>query len=142
MNRLQKMTKLQKDSIVQFIITTVAALIGIVMFTIMRSLNTKGFEYVIICVVVGIIGGLATAIFGKYYNRHFDERQLLLSLKASRISAFIFMAYIIALSIFAFFIIGGKGELDVYCLPLAAFIGLFMSQAIETSVIFFGESVE
>jgi len=139
---MQKMTKLQKDSLMNLIATTVAVLIGTVIFTIMQSRNTKGFDYIIILIIVGGICGLAGAIFIKKHYRYLDERQLLLCLKASRFSAITFVIYIVALSVLAFFVVGGKGKIQVYYIPIAAFIGLFLSQLVETLIVFFAEPVE
>lgn len=136
------MTKLQKDSLINFILVTVSMLISIACFTLMRKFNTRGVEYVVIVLVSGSICGLAGMIFVKKHFRYLDERQLLLCLKASRLSAYTFVIYIIALCMIVFFIIGGKGKIDVYYLPVAAFIGLFLSQLVETSMLFFADTVE
>ena len=55
--------------------------------------------------------------------------------KAFRLSAQFFITYAFLVSFISFFVVGGKGNIPVYYLPVFLVIGLFLSQLVQSAVI-------
>jgi hypothetical protein len=136
------MTKLQKDSLVNLAAVGVSIVVSVAAFSIMRSTNAQGFDYVLIFLVVSGFCGVAGAIYLWKYYRKLDERQLMVCFKANRISTAFFVVYILVMSFIAFFVIGGGGRIDVFYLPVTVIVGLFLAQLVESAVLFILDSVE
>lgn len=136
------MTKLQKESLIKLAIVTLLTLVGIRLLNIMANRNAQGLDYIVIMLIVGGVGSIAAVVFIRREIKKLDERQILISAKASAFAAVTFVIYVMALSLIAFFLVGGAGEINVSYLPVGSFIGIFISQLAETLILLRLDSVE
>ena len=130
MNRLQKKAWTELIACAVMII-----LIAIPSFLRMAKTNTKGLDYLLICLIVGVPAGLVMYLLEAKKLKQFDEREKELIRKAENISLGCFIFYLLAFSVAAFFIIGGKGSIAVVTLPIMVFSGMFFGQCIQSAII-------
>lgn len=129
-NRLKE--KAWKDFGTLCVITVMA----LVFFGFSTYANVKGVRYAMfgllpVCVmaVLAIFG-----IFKEHKEQHappFDERELYLIHQATNIGNVVFVGYVSLAAITAFNLIGGRGVVPVWTLPLAMFSGLFLSGIVQ-----------
>ncbi len=136
------MTKLEKNALVNIVLATVFVFIGLLFFSILRKTNTQGIMYVIIVVVAGGPTLLAGVLLQNKIEAKFDEREKFIGRKAFRWSTYVLTIYALLLCFIPFFIIGGKGSIQVYYLPVFFFIGLFIGQLTESAIILIMCSLE
>ena len=133
-NRLKK--KAWKD----FWTICVSAIVALSFFGFMTYANARGVMYLFaglcpVCVMVVI------AIFGVHKEHKkqnpppFDEREFYLIQRATNIGNSIFMAYVVLAIIIAFNLIGGRGMVPMWSLPLALFSGLLLAGTVQFLVL-------
>ena len=114
----------------------VIAIVALSFFGFLTYANARGVMYLIaglcpVCVMA------ALAVFGVFREHKkqntppFDERELYLLQRTTNIGNSIFMAYVSLAIITAFNLIGGRGMIPVWTLPLAMFSGLFLSGMVQ-----------
>ena len=129
-NRLKK--KAWKD----FWIICVMSIVGLSFFGFMTYANASGIRYLLagLCPVFVMA---ALAVFGVSREHReqnpppFDEREFYLIQRATNIGNGIFIAYVVLTIVTAFNLIGGRGMIPVWTLPLALFSGLFLSGTVQ-----------
>jgi MFS family permease len=114
----------------------VMAIVGLLFFGFATYANIRGVWYLLaglcpVCVMA------ALAVFGVYKEHEkqnpspFDEREFYLIQQATHIGNSIFLAYVSLAIITAFNLIGGRGMIPVWTLPLALFSGLFLAGTVQ-----------
>ncbi len=131
-NRLKK--KAKKD----FWFICVGSIVTPLFFGFATYANMRGIMYLLggLC-PVGVM--FALAFFGVYKEHAkqnpnpppFDERELYLIQRATNIGNNIFMGYAVSAMAIVFNLIGGRGTIPVWTLPLALFSGLFLSGIVQ-----------
>ncbi len=131
-NRLKK--KARKD----FWFICVCSIVALSFFGFATYANMKGVMYLLagLC-PVGVM--FALAFFGVYKEHAkqnptpppFDEWELYLIQRATNIGNSIFMGYAVLAMAIVFNLIGGRGMIPVWTLPLALFSGLFLAGTVQ-----------
>ena len=133
-NQLKK--KAWKDFWATWIITVVALL----MFGFLTYANISGAMGAR-CLIFGLLyGGLCAGvvIFCRWNNNSssiFDERELQLIQHAANISNGVFMVYVFLALMAAFYLIGGRGMVPMWSIPLALFCGIFMAGTVQSFIL-------
>jgi hypothetical protein len=133
-NRLKK--KAWKD----FGTICVTAIVALVFFGFLTYANAKGVRYLIFGLLpVGVMAALAiSGVFKEHKEQYavvFDERELYLIHRATNIGNGVFMGYATLAIITAFNLIGGRGLIPVWTLPLSLFSGFFLSGTVQFLVL-------
>lgn len=129
------MTKLQKDAWVSLIVSTISLIIAIPLLYDMKRMDTQGLEFVIIAVVAGSLAALICILLWKKTEAGFDEREKLIKRKAYIWSTYVLTVYALLLCYIPFFVVGAAGVIPVYYLPVFLFVGLFVAQLTQSSII-------
>ncbi len=129
-NRLKK--KAKKD----FWTICVMAIVALSFFGFATNVNMRGVMYLLagLCPV----GVMFALVFFVVYKEHakqnpppFDEREFYLIQRAIHWGNNCFMGYAVLAMATAFNLIGGRGTIPVWTLPLALFSGLFLSGTVQ-----------
>jgi hypothetical protein len=129
-NRLKKKAKNDFWSI------CVGSIVALSFFGFMTYANARGVMYLLaglcpVCVMVALV------LFGVYKEHEkqntppFDEREFYLIQQATHWGNNCFMAYVVLAMAIAFNLIGGRGMIPVWTLPLALFSGLFLAGMVQ-----------
>jgi hypothetical protein len=118
----------------------VMAIVGLSFFGFMTYANAKGIMYLAaglcpVCVMA------ALAVFGVHKEHEkqnpspFDEREFYLIQRAIHWGNNCFMGYVVLAMIIAFNLIGGRGMVPMWSVPLALFCGLFIAGTVQFLVL-------
>ena len=129
MNRLEKKAWIELAGV-----SGCMAVTGICV-AILVHLNSKGIDTLLIGAAVGLIAGLVAYIRTASGEARLDEREKAILLKAFNWASRMVIAFWCGSSFVAFFIVGGKGTIQVYFLPLLFMAGLFLGQFVQSAVI-------
>ncbi|MHC5199431.1 MAG: hypothetical protein ACYSO1_04870 [Planctomycetota bacterium] len=129
-NRLKK--KAWKD----FWIICVMSIVGLSFFGFMTYANASGIRYLLagLCPVFVMAALVVFGVSREHREQNpppFDEREFYLIQRATNIGNGIFIAYVVLTIVTAFNLIGGRGMIPVWTLPLALFSGLFLSGTVQ-----------
>ncbi len=131
------MTKLQKAAWFNLAGVTVVGMIGAAAILVMAKMNTKGVEYVLICIFVPILmsPGLYIYCRKKSIEARFDEREKMINRRAFIASALGLAVFLSYACMLPFFVLGGRNVINVYYLPLMFFSALFIAQFVHSATI-------
>ena len=131
------MSKLQKAAWFNLSLSTVCVLITAPLFILMARLNTRGFEYILIFIIVAVlISPLLYILYRKKsFESRFDEREKLINRRAFILSAYGLGIFLGCVCIIPFFYLGGGNVIRVRYLPLIFLGTLFIAQFIHSSAI-------
>jgi hypothetical protein len=136
MNQNSHTNRLKKKAWKDFWTICVITIVSLSFFGFLTYANARGVKYLIaglfpVCMMA------AFWVFGVFKEDNkqnmppFDEREFYLIQRATNVGNSIFMAYVSLAIITAFSLIGGRGMIPVWTLPLAMFSGLFLSGAVQ-----------
>lgn len=131
------MSKLQKAAWFNLAVCTVCVGVAIPLFILMARMNTKGFQYLLIFIVVAVLTSPGIYIFyrKKSFEAGFDEREKLINRRAFILAACGLTIFLGCACIIPFFVLGGRNVIKVYYLPLIFLSTIFISQFIHSSAI-------
>jgi len=131
------MTKLQKSAWFNLAGITVLGIIGVAAILYMAKTNTRGVEYVLICIFVPVLvsPGLYIYCRKKSIESRFDERERVIHSRSLRVAAFGLTIFLACVCMLPFFVLGGQNVIKVYYLPLIFFSALFIAQFVHSAAI-------
>jgi len=129
------MTRLQKQAWLGLAVTAVCVVIAGTGVGLMVHFNTKGIVGLMTFLIGCLIIGLVSCLRSIKEQAKLDEREKKIVLKAFIISSYAFVLFICFASFIVFYIIGARGTVSVYILPVIFLVGLFISQFIQSAVI-------
>lgn len=132
MNRLQKRAKLE------LIMVVVCSLICFVCFSFLVYCNSRGLDYLLICLVAGIPSALAAIFQQRKFEKQLDEREIKIYRSANMWSTWVFVSYLMVFSLSVFFLVGGGGQAPVWYFPAMLFSGLLIAQTIQSAILLLG----
>ena len=127
------MSKFEKHMWVEFAAAAVIALIMPLPLHSMAKHNAHGAVYIIIIIVIGGLAATVGMAVNQRVEAGYDEREKRILSKAFKWAAIAFFGYVLVMAWSAFFIIGGGGVIRVVHLPVFSFVGLFVSQLVQTA---------
>jgi len=130
------MNRLKKKAKQEFIAVCVFMAIVIPCFIVFVAKNTQGFDYIFIWLIVGVPTGLFVYLRENKKLKQLDERERSLYQQANYWAQGIFIFYLLAFVIVAFFLIGGQGKVPVWLLPMMLLTGLFLAQTTLSFILF------
>ncbi len=122
------MNRLRKKAIQDFIAVCVFMLIAFPFFVQFVSNNTQGIEYALIIIIAGVPTGMIACLWEFNKFKQLDERERLLYQQANYWAQGVFVFYLSGFALVVFFLIGGKGMVPVWLLPMMVISGLFVAQ--------------
>lgn len=131
------MTKLQKIAWKNIVGCTVCLIVGMPMLYLLKRLDMRGLDYLVIFVVVCPLVVLIGLLHMKKVEAALDEREKDICRKAFTISTYVLAAYAVALCLIPFCVLGARAVIPVFYLPAALVVGLFIGQLTESAVILF-----
>jgi len=131
------MTKLQKSAWFNLAGITVLGIIGVAAILYMAKTNTRGVEYVLICIFVPVLvsPGLYIYCRKKSIESRFDERERVIHSRSLMVAAFGLTIFLACVCMLPFFVLGGQNVIKVYYLPLIFFSALFIAQFVHSAAI-------
>ena len=129
------MTRLQKRAWIDLASTTVCIIISAAGVGLAVHFNVKGVGPLVSFVIGGLIMGLISALRSIAIQAKFDERERKIAVKALIIASKVFVIFSLCVSFIILFIVGGKGSVPVYIVPVLFLAGLLLAQFIESAVI-------
>jgi MFS family permease len=139
MKRYNYTNRLKKKAWIDFCVVCVSAIVGPLCYGFMTYADIKGLQG-----ATYFLGGLAAVGLGvgfliflnsgkqqKNTNLGFDEREFHLLHKAINISNITFICYTLLVVTTAFYIIGGRGTVPMWSIPLALFSGIFVAGTVQ-----------
>jgi len=132
-NRLK--AKAWKDFLVLFKST----IIGSLSFGFLTHIDGKGTPIIIgmigmsLCIALGLFIKIRKKI--KQTFPEYDEREFYLIQRAINIGNNCFMGYLVAVMLIAFSLIGGRGLVPMWTMPMALFTGFFIAGAVQFLVL-------
>ncbi|MBW8016304.1 MAG: sodium/proton-translocating pyrophosphatase [Planctomycetes bacterium] len=131
------MNRLEKNAWVELISVAVSTVLLGMMFAYLVKVNASGMIFVMIIIVAGIVLAAIFAVIGYKMESKYDEREKKIRHKAFYISAMAMTGCMTLMCLIPFFLIGGKGGIAVYYLPMIFCGCLLVAQAVMSSVILF-----
>ena len=129
------MSKLERNTCIELASVTILVPIFALMIHHLARENTKGMVFILITVVIGGITLFAGTLAEKKVIERYDEREKKIKFKTFRWSAYVFVGYVMLMSLGAFFTVGGAGTVDVVHLPVFMMVGFFIAQLSQTTMI-------
>jgi len=137
MNRLKK--KAKRD----FLTVCVMSLVGLLSFGFLTFADIKGTQGGIYLTIALVYAGLCIGFMFFKNNRkrkkqnapEFDEREFSLIQRAINIGNNIFIVYVLLAMITAFYLVGGRGSVPMWSIPIALFGGLFIAGTVQFLVL-------
>ena len=135
--------RLKKKAWTDFCVVCVSAVVGPLMYGFMTYADIKGAQgarYLLsflVCVGLGV-GSLIFLNTGKQQKHNspeFDEREFHLIHRAINIGNNTFICYTLLVVTSAFYIIGGRGRVPMWSIPVAFFFGLFIAGTVQFLVL-------
>lgn len=134
-NRRNIMTRLQKWAWINLGVTTVCVALAGCGVGLIFHLNAKGIVGLMAFLICGLIAGLISCLRSIANQAKLDEREKKIALRAFVISSYIFFLFFWCATFTTLFIVGGKGTVGAYTLPVLFLIGLFLSNFVQSAVI-------
>jgi len=129
MNRLERKSWLELAGV-----AVCMALTGVCV-AILVHLDSKGMDRLLIGGTVGLIAGLVVCVRSASAEAKLDEREKAILRKAFAWASKVAIGFWGGSSFVAFFVVGGKGKIEVYFLPLLFVAGLFLAQFVQSAVV-------
>jgi len=131
------MSNLQKSAWFNLVGVTVLGMIGAAAILFMARMNTKGVEYVLICIFVPVLASPGLYIYcrKKSIESRFDERERVIHSRSLMVAAFGLTIFLACVCMLPFFVLGGQNVIKVYYLPLIFFSALFIAQFVHSAAI-------
>jgi len=131
------MSNLQKSAWFNLVGVTVLGIIGVAAILYMAKTNTRGVEYVLICIFVPVLvsPGLYIYCRKKSIESRFDERERVIHSRSLMVAAFGLTIFLACVCMLPFFVLGGQNVIKVYYLPLIFFSALFIAQFVHSAAI-------
>ena len=131
------MNRLEKNAWIElFGVFALTVLMGM-MFAFLVRINASGLSNVIILIVVGSVSLVVIGIITYKIESKYDEREKKIRNKAFSIATMAMVLCLVLMCFIPFFLIGGKGSIAVYYLPMIFCGCLFIAQVVMSSVILF-----
>jgi hypothetical protein len=131
------MNRLERNAWIELIGVAISiALLGVI-FTHFVKINASGMIFVIILIVSGIVSTAIIGVVDYKIESRYDEREKKIRQKAFRISAMALAGCLLLMCFIPFFLIGGKGGIAVYYLPMIFCCCLLVAQTVMSCVILF-----
>ncbi|MCK4959378.1 MAG: hypothetical protein KAT00_08250 [Planctomycetes bacterium] len=128
------MSKFEKHAWVELVAVGVMVLyLSLVLHSLAKK-NVQGADFVVIMIVIGSVGAALWTAIERRIEAGYDEREKKILSKAFKWAAIAFFGYVLVMAWSAFFIIGGGGVIRVVHLPVFFFVGLFVSQLVQTAM--------
>lgn len=135
--------QLKKKAWTDFCVVCAGAVVGPLIYGFMTYADIKGVQgaiYLLGCLVsmglgVGFLIFLNAGKEQKHHNLEFDEREFHLVHRAINIANNTFICYTLLVVTSAFYIIGGRGLVPMWSIPLALFVGLFLAGTVQFFVL-------
>jgi len=133
--------RLKKKAWTDFWIVCAATVVGPLIYGFMTYADIKGVQgatYLLAGLVPLGVGFLIFLIAGKeqkYQSIEFDEREFQLVCRAINIGNNTFICYALLVVTSAFYIIGGRGTVPMWSIPLALFSGFFVAGTVQFLVL-------
>ena len=129
------MNRLQRKAWGDLAGMTVAVAVAGACLGMMVRFNAQGIVNLMIMLVAGLISGLAAGLWNMRIVSRFDERERAIAQRAFVLSSYAFTG-LFAFGAFAvFLIVGGKGRVSVYALPVLLLADMFLAQFIQSAAI-------
>ena len=137
------MNRLKKKAVRDFWTGCVVTAVGLLAFGLLTWADIKGVRGAKYLLTSLFYAGLVIG-WMFFQNRRkqkqqvpakFDEREFSLIIRAINIGNNIFIAYVLLVMIVAFYLIGGRGRVPMWTIPLALFLGLFLAGTIQFCVL-------
>lgn len=129
------MTRLEKNAWVELITGAVCSAIIAIAFTFFAANNVSGISYIVIFILAGSVSGAAFGIIAFKIESKYDEREKQIRRKASTSAIIAMFIYMWIFCLVPFFLIGGKGKIAVYILPIILWGSLLIAQVAHSSII-------
>ncbi len=130
MNRMQK--KAWKDFRIACVITIAIMLL----FGVAAYADIKGPKYLIIglayaSLCVGFMFFLNARIRKRNNKPQYDEREFFLIQRSINVGNHVFIAYVFLALVIAFYLVGGRGMVPMWSIPLALLCGFFIAGTVQ-----------
>jgi len=129
------MNSLQKKAWFELFTTTVAVIISGIGVGILVHFNAKGVVGLMSFLIAGLIVGLYSHLREVRLWANLDEREKKIAFRAFVLGAYTFVLFVVIASFATLFLIGGRGRIAVYALPVISLIGIFISQFMSSAAI-------
>ncbi len=129
------MNRLRKKAINEMILVVICCVIMLFCFGHMTAMNTQGIEYIFIMLFVGSITGVVAYIKLNKLENKLDERERSIRDAAAKYSYMVYVGYTMVFSMTSFFLVGGKGNIAVWTLPIMFAVGLLIAQIVQSMYI-------
>ena len=131
-----QINQLRKKAREDFLALCAMSVVGLSFFGFATYANMSGVKYLLfgLCPVCVMVALAAFGVFKEQEKRNpplFDEREFYLIQRAIHWGNNCFMAYAVLAMVTAFNLIGGRGMIPVWTLPLALFSGLFLAGTVQ-----------
>ncbi len=131
------MNRLERNAWIELLGVFALTAIMAVIFADLVKKNTSGLIFVMIIIVIGSVFAVIFGIITYKIESKYDEREKKIRNKAFCISAIAMAGCLILMCFVPFFLIGGKGSIAVYYLPMIFCGCLLIGQVVQSSVILF-----
>ena len=119
-----------------------AAAVGFILFTgpataFLALTNAHGAVYVAVCVIVPCLLAPVFYVWRRKmsFRTYLDEREKLIFDRASLLASAVVAAFLMAICIVPFFLLGGQNLIRVYFLPVIFLSTIFVAQLVHSSAI-------
>jgi len=129
MNRLERKSWLELAGVVVCMAVT-----GICV-AVLVHLDSKGMDTLLIGGIAGLLAGLVACVRFAAAEAKLDEREKAIRQKAFNWASRVVIVFWGISSFVAFFVVGGKGTIQVYFLPLLFIGGLFLAQFVQSATV-------
>lgn len=131
------MNRLERNAWVELFGVAASTVFMALAFTHLVKVNASGMIYVGITIVAGSVSAVIFGIINYKIESKYDEREKKIRHKAFNVSAMAMTGGLMLMCFVPFFLIGGKGSIVVYYLPMIFCGCLLIAQVVMSSVILF-----
>lgn len=134
------MNRLKKKAMADFWRVCVITAAGLLIFGMLTYTQVRGAKYLIIGL---IYAGLLVALM-IYRNKRkgkqqtaaaFDEREFQLIVRSASYGSSLFIGYIVLAMLAAFYLIGGRGTVPMWSIPVVIYVGVFITGTIQSMIL-------
>ncbi len=129
------MNRLERKSWLELAGMTMCMAVGGIGLAVLVNLDAKGMGTLLIGAAVGLVAGLVFCVRSASAEAKLDEREKAILQKAYTWASRTVMVFWGGSSFVAFFVVGGKGTIQVYFLPLLFFAGMFLGQFVQSAMV-------
>ncbi len=126
------MSRLRKKAINEMIAVVICCTIMLFCFGVMTLMNAQGIDHIFIMLFVGPIAGVVTYIKLKKQENKLDERERSIRDTGAKYSYMVYVGYTLVFCMTSFFLVGGKGNIAVWTLPMMFAVGLLLAQIVQS----------